>query len=150
MPATPDTAGHNRAYRKEARIGTMYTNTVCPQCGGYVENSDSGEPDCIPGWWCPECEEFFTDGQFNELWENLVGDQELTEMYGYPPAGLMPEDFRPDYELCSADEIARWKSDLKTHTPHRSGTGWNEDRTIHVLAPSWGIGIYKIRDQDKS
>lgn len=66
-------------------------------------------------------------------------------MYGYPPAGLAPQDFTPDYELCTAAEIAQWEQDLATNTPHKSDTGWNEAHTIHLLAPSWGIGTYAIR-----
>lgn len=54
----------------------MYTNTLCPQCGEPVDNADSGEPDYRPGWWCPNCEEFFTDDEFSELWEDAIADSE--------------------------------------------------------------------------
>jgi hypothetical protein len=34
----------------------------CPNCGAEMQAGDSGEPECISGWWCDQCEEFWADG----------------------------------------------------------------------------------------
>jgi len=32
----------------------------CPDCEVQLVHSDSGEPDCLPGLRCPECDQFWT------------------------------------------------------------------------------------------
>ena len=36
---------------------------LCPNCGVLMTASDSGEPECISGWFCPECLEFYSDDE---------------------------------------------------------------------------------------
>jgi hypothetical protein len=31
-------------------------------------------------------------------------------MYGYPKADTKPEDFRPDLECCTPEEVLRWRA----------------------------------------
>lgn len=65
-----------------------------------------------------------------------------------------PRDFSPDFELCTEDEIARWKSDLgrvaagEIVVVHPAGKRvYAEDGrfVMHILAPAYGIGTYKRR-----
>lgn len=65
-----------------------------------------------------------------------------------------PRDFEPDMELCTAKEVERWKADVARAEAGEAVTappagGWNEARTIHILAPAYGIGTYKWRISDE-
>jgi hypothetical protein len=71
--------------------------------------------------------------------------------YGFPPRGVDPRDFMPDFELCSREEIKAWEEDKARAEAGEAIVspppgGWNNTHTIHVLAPRWGIGAYKIKD----
>ena len=37
----------------------------CPNCQTEMKSSDSGEPLCQPGWFCPVCNEFFYDDEID-------------------------------------------------------------------------------------
>lgn len=75
--------------------------------------------------------------------------------YGFFPGGD-PRDFTPDYEMCSAEEIEAWKRDCEAWnkgegTPAPPPGFWTEfkDGTqMHVLAPRYGMGTYRVRWED--
>lgn len=76
--------------------------------------------------------------------------------YGYFGSGD-PRDFTPDYELCSSEEIARWQADVALAesgdiTIAPPAGEWvldqNGNRAMHILAPKYGIGVYKYRPQE--
>jgi len=103
------------------------------------------------------CESCNADLQYEP--ESPMGHDErgpYDVMYGHFGGGD-PRDFTPDYELCTADEIERWKADValaesgETVTAPPAGQ-WFYDKdgnpTMHVLAPKYGIGTYKIRFED--
>lgn len=79
-------------------------------------------------------------------------------MYGFFGGGD-PRDFTPDYEVCSEDEIARWKADVALAeagnavvAPPAGETVRDKDGNfvMHILAPRYGLGVYKYRLQDES
>lgn len=105
----------------------------CYFCGKIVDYDTSCT---VAGDWiqcCHNCGD--------EYHEDNPGADEF--QYGYPPAGLMPADFTPDHDLCTKEEIDRWQQDLAANEPHKSDTGWVFG--VHILAPSWGIGHYRVR-----
>lgn len=74
-------------------------------------------------------------------------------MYGFFGSGD-PRDFTPDFEQCTAEEIARWKADVELAesgntviAPPAGKWHYSSDGTpiMHVLAPKYGIGAYKYR-----
>ena len=51
-----------------------------------------------------------------------IYDEETGEcMYGFPPDGMNPELFTPDYECCAPNEIESWKEALATWRALREG-----------------------------
>jgi len=101
--------------------------------------------------------------------EGPIDDSEYTEpptehdergpfmwQYGHFGGGD-PRDFQPDMELCTPEEVARWKADVARAEAGEDVIAppagqWNESGTIHILAPKYGIGTYKMRfdDDDES
>ena len=73
-------------------------------------------------------------------------------VYGFPCVSD-PNDFSPDYECCSPDEIAAHKRAVATfgtpeYQPNRGcATEHDADGRLvrHVLRTSWGIGVNSIR-----
>lgn len=116
-----------------------YRLSICMICGAYrhqdfVNGKDEiSEPD--PG---PTVEH---DERGAYIWS-----------YGHFGGGD-PRDFEPDYELCTPQEIERWKSDVARVEAGEdlkapSAGEWNKSGTIHILAPVYGIGTYKYRLDD--
>lgn len=79
-------------------------------------------------------------------------------MYGHF-TGTDPRDFRPDMELCTDDEIANWKADCEAWdrgegkpAPPPGTTLYDAEGNWigHILAPRYGIGTYRYRDDDES
>jgi hypothetical protein len=61
-----------------------------------------------------------------------------------------PNDFTPDADLCTEEEIANHRAaceayDAGNYTPDKSG-GWVTPN-MHILTAPWGIGSYVIRDE---
>jgi len=62
-----------------------------------------------------------------------------------------PRTFFPDPESCRLEEIENHKRACalwndaeargETPTPEACPSGWNEDRTIHVLRAPYGLGV---------
>lgn len=50
-------------------------------------------------------------------WVNVDGVRE--EVYGYPPKGMNPHDYRPDGECCRPEEIANWERAKSEYKPSR-------------------------------
>lgn len=86
--------------------------------------------------------------------EAIDGDAEISDIewcYGFFPGGD-PRDFSPDYEMCTVQEVDDWKKDC---AEWEAGSGqpcppagyWNADHTMHILAPRYGMGVYKVRDE---
>lgn len=77
--------------------------------------------------------------------------------YGFFPGGD-PRDFTPDYEMCSPEEIERWKVDVALAeagftvvTPPSGQWIYDQDGkpVMHILAPKYGMGTYQYRLQDE-
>lgn len=59
------------AFTVNQKDETMTINP-CPQCGGELKSGDSGEPDCIGGWWCEECAEFWSDEDLADEYRQAI------------------------------------------------------------------------------
>ena len=76
----------------------------------------------------------------------------FTWMYGFFGGGD-PRDFTPDFDQCTPEEIERWKADVARAEAGEnvvaSPAGEWVTPNMHILAPRYGIGIYKVRfDED--
>lgn len=49
------------------------------------------------------------------------GDPEFGTVYGFPPDGIDPHDFTPDYESCTKKEIEAWEQAKRECTVHQKG-----------------------------
>jgi len=47
----------------------------CPYCDEPMLSGDSGEPYNMPGWWCTNCDEFFSDDELAEYYDQLNRDR---------------------------------------------------------------------------
>ena|SRR3990167_4665929 len=76
-------------------------------------------------------------------------------LYGFPCVSD-PNDFSPDYECCSPEEITTWKRACETygkpeHKPNKGCFSEYDDKgqlVLHVTRTSWGIGVNLIDSCD--
>lgn len=112
----------------------------CTSCGRTITSDlltfgPIGEEVCENCWVYPTDEEGYEFG------------------YGFFPGGD-PRDFTPDYEMCSPEEIERWKADCAlaesgntVNVPPSGQWIFNDagEPVMHILAPRYGMGTYRVK-----
>jgi hypothetical protein len=78
-------------------------------------------------------------------------------IYGFPCVED-PNDFTPDYECCTEQEVANWKAACEAWNRGERGTetvtnkgcfvGQDGDNFVHVTRTSWGIGVNVVKFDD--
>ncbi len=138
--------------------------TQCPKCGSFAWSYDDtvlctdedGNILDMDGCRCDDCDRVWGVAAIiidldDEISEPQVERDERGPFiwsYGHFGSGD-PRDFEPDMELCTPEEVERWKADKaraeagETVIAPPAGEWVTPD--MHILAPKYGIGTYKYR-----
>lgn len=130
----------------------------CRECGALWKKHDFPEE----SWQCVTpnpgkcCDNAIMGKQIESLTPRTDARMQPYDkpVYGHFTGGD-PRDFHPDGECCTEAEMdnhrkacALWnemEAKGETPTPEACPSGWNEERTVHVLRAPYGIGVQNYK-----